>query len=683
MAEENEEQEQGAQIVESGKGSLMSKYDINLNKKIDELSSEFATAYETSFKTGTNHKINVYTLIFENNFPPRAKVIQSLKKNKDFKTTSRIIDDGKISFSATKTRKYATILQKPIGLPLSSVIEREGPFSEKFVTSVILEQLLAELYIFNESEIAHGSINPRNIYYNKDTHAIFLTECISRFRGYSQDPIFESLNQLLSHPAGKGEQIFIADYFSLGMTLLYLLTGVRPIEEKDKDIILAFRLKYGSCDAMIETALEKAGVKITPRTKDLLKGLLTDNTIERWDSKKVTAWTKKEPVFPPTSNLHKKATSGLLFNEVEYFSLKHLAHDIQKNWNTAKRTIKIHDVSRWVNLSVKNPDMASLLDSLSPSINSEIILQDDKLIRFITTIDPEGPIRHQNYSCTISGVGTLLAYGYIKNNRDIIQFVGTIFNSGLVDYWINKQVTPTNYTYSTMGWGGSKIIQYLQKSGLGFGIERCLYELNKSLPCQSTMLSDYCVTTTKESLLFLDGIAENNHDNEPIDRHIAGFLGNRINMLDDLKVKSLVNFPFFAKNISIVTTSILTVAQKESGVGPVHNLSNWIYNRLENFIENMHSKTIRKNMKRNLKNASKDGMISSIFKAISSPLEIRNDLYGFQEAKKNYKQLQHEIIKYKTKSNIERMSYFHGLKTSVILSYLICVITTIVVMMSI
>ncbi|MDP6885104.1 MAG: ABC transporter permease subunit, partial [Rhodospirillales bacterium] len=60
---------------------------------------------------------------------------------------------------------------------------------------------------------------------------------------------------------------------------------------------------------------------------------------------------------------------------------------------------------------------------------------------------------------------------------------------------------------------------------IGYGIERCLYELNPGLPCQSPHLNHDYVTRIRDLLPALDETANRVSEKTlPIDRHIAAFI---------------------------------------------------------------------------------------------------------------------------------------------------------------
>src|SRR5690606_33117998 len=76
---------------------------------------------------------------------------------------------------------------------------------------------------------------------------------------------------------------------------------------------------------------------------------------------------------------------------------------------------------------------------------------------------------------------------------------------------------------------------YLRMSGLGFGIERILYDLNPDMPCLSPLFANTYVYTLQDLLKQLDALAPSRaKDEDPIDVHIAAFITSKVNMQHEL-----------------------------------------------------------------------------------------------------------------------------------------------------
>lgn len=657
-------------------GHLDSRYDIQVSKELPEYSSEFAKACAVSDSRNQASSDSLYALIFNENFPSPIRKIDRLKKNES-PYMADVVDSGIGSLSATGAQRYIAIVKKPEGKKLSDIIKEGMPLDDSFIMQNMVDQLNDCAEHLSKLDVIHGSINLDTIYLDKESGNITVKQCISEFTGYSQNPAFETIDRLTCNPAGKGDGDFAADYFSIGMVVASLLLNKEIFSDMKKEDIIKERFKKGTVSMVITQIMLATGRELPTRTSNLLKGLLNDFSEDRWQAEEVSAWLKRQDVpAPPVSKIHKQAQTGMIFDDEEYFSRKHLAYDIFLKWNTAKTGLRLADLSRWCNLALKKPDISEQIDMLSSGKSGDVILSDDKVFAIITILDPTGPIRFKGMSTNIFGIGGMLAYSYIKGERDYVQNIGTVINEGLVEYWVRRQKDPDYYSYSVLSWSPVKIRQYVRKKEIGFGMERVLYELNRSLACQSSMMGSNYVTTLTELLNTLDRRASNRkEDSDPVDRHIAGFIAASVNLMEDIRIKSLQNFPDIAKNRHVIMVGLLAVAQSHSSAKSLKGLTEWLNDGLSSLIDTLHSRLIKRDIKSKLKQASKDGNVNSLFKIISSPIYVKRDAYGFHEAKMQYRAITAEIFKLKKQSNIERMAYKIGLRVAVAISYLVCTVT--------
>lgn len=670
MAEKSEEIS-----TKQDSGSLDAKYQLKMETQLEGLSSPFAKAYAVSDKTGAAAS-NIYALLFDMGFPPDIDKMKVLKKNKIANFTN-ILDFGKITLSATKTERFAVIIERPAGKKLSEIVKGRKVFEEEYIILTIVGQIADALSTLSEMGIVHGLINANKIYYDEASGKVTVGECVSEFCGFSQDPAYDSIDRLLCHPAGKGDSDLRADYFALGMLIIFLLSGKQPFAGLDREIVIDIRMEHGSYDGMVEHMRTAGGLSFNVRTEKLLKGLLTDHQDEGWRAKEVANWMRRQEVSPPSSKLHRQTSNGMVFDEKEYFGKKYLAHDLFRKWNDAKKTIKVMDISRWMTLALKRNDIAADLDLMAG--HGEIIIPDEKLSRIVNLLDTDGPIRYKDLAVHVLGIGSLLAYAYMKGERNIIQRIGEIFGDDLPDHWIRCQKDPTQYGYSVLQWKPNKVRQNILRNGLGFGIERGLYDMNKSLACQSPIVNHSYSANLHDLIVTLDNITPK-EDDDPVDRQVAAFIASKLDLSDDMKIKSLQNFPHISRNPQVLMVGLLTVAQAESRVKSARNLTTWLSNRLSTMIGSLHSKGIKKEIKGKIKSASGEGNMNSIFKIIANPSYAKRDHTGYKEAKNQYRMLVMEVAKLKSKSNIQRLAYQIGLKIAVTISYLVCAMTMLYVL---
>ncbi len=665
-------------VVELSKGYLNEKYQVQVGSSIAEFSSEHANAYDVVDSSGENAPNSLYALIFNPEFPTRLATIRRLK-NIRHPNLQGLVDYGKLILSSSKSEKFAVILRKPTGKVLSEHIDNNGPFGESIVVSALSKQLSSVLSLLNDNHIVHGSINPDKVYFDAERGQLLVGECISDISGNSQNQAFDAIDQLLCHSACKGEMDLTSDYYSFGMLVLYMLSGRIPFKTFPRDLVARIRLENGSYESSIVFIRATVGFSISRHMDNLVKGLMCDERHLRWDAETIDRWHNREEPSPPTSKIHRQGVTSFEFNEQEYFGCKALANAIHKNWAQAKKELKLIEIVRWISLSVKNQELANRINTLSLG-RTELILQDNKLMYLITLLDPDGPIRFKDFSGHISGIGFALANNYINKKEDELEQLSGILSSGLLDYWVNNQSEHSDFKLKDLHWRPRQIRKYITKKGVGFGMERALYEMNPGMPCQSKILQNYYVVTLEEVLEGLDHFSGDKNE-DPIDRHIGAFIASRIDLNDDIRIRSLQNFPYVAKNPQVLMVGMLTVAQAEGQVGEVKSLTSWMTERLSTLTDSLNSRVIQRSMKEKLKKAAEEGNMQQLFKIISDPEYARKDLYGFKEARSHYKTLTYNIAQLKQQSNIQNMAYQFGLRIAVGISYLVCTTTLVYVIL--
>ena len=182
-------------------------------------------------------------------------------------------------------------------------------------------------------------------------------------------------------------------------------------------------------------------------------------------------------------------------------------------------------------------------------------------------------------------------------------------------------------------WKLQRARQYMKNKAFGFGLERILYELNTSLPCQSPILMPYHVTTAADALKTLDALAPTlAPDTAFTDRHLAAFIAAKIDMGKEIKLNDLTNVPALATNQELIVLRILAKAQQKQNKLVLVGLSTWAAMRIEKMIDEIHNRIIRKRLKLQLKKLASSGSLVEVLGSIINRDMVTRDLDGFSEA---------------------------------------------------
>lgn len=649
---------------------LGNKYVVEEGSPLKELSTEFASAYRVRSKKilkKPSADDESYILVFQKNFAPRMRAISRLvnASNANFQNVK---DVGTIKMGNGETH-FALILPIIKGIRLSELLAKEGQLTEKFTQQVVIASVNNALGFLSKYSVTHGSINLNTLVFQPELERIVVTECFSHYCGFQQSAFYEPIDRGQCLPIAKGEADETADFFALGAVVAALLQGAGLFDPARESSALADRL-LKSTYGVYMVQQERFG-----SIKEFLRGVLQDHPSERWLYNDVAEWlSRKKSSAASTAFPLKESLTGYAFNNKEFLGRRALAHEMFLHWNAAKLEIKIEDLGRWLRLNVMRQDLSDELDNaISLAKRKEAVLSDDDLTKVISVLDPDGPIRHSEFAACAYGLPQMLVYGLAKGKREYGQFVADCLNNGLLSQWLELQPALEDYDYYKMYWNAGTVAKHIRKPVLGFGIERLLYDMNPGLPCQSVLLSKDCALSIDLLLKALDALPEEYHTKQdPMDRHIAAYIASKLNLEDEIRIKSMRHYPAFAKSPQLLMMAILTLAQAESKTRNLKNLCRWMLKRAEPLIAGVQGKTIRKEFQNALTEEAKTGDIQRFFGVITGPNFIKRDGFGMGEAMKEYQRYTREINALVKQDSIERVAYSYGLKVAVLTGYTIC-----------
>jgi len=653
---------------------LEKNFAVSFNEPLPHLSTDFAKAYAVTRKarqveSGRSPR-SAYALVFERSFPPRVNMINFLRNapNEEGFFLS-VLESGVIHNKNTGAENLVVIIERPVEKKLSELFIN-APASDKLLINNIIRPINEFIGSLAENRLMHGTLNADNIFFDATTEKIVIGDCLFGPCGFNQPMASEPIERAVCHPMAKGDGNVSADFYALGMVILFLITGKKPLPDMSAEEMLERRFEVGSF------ALFTQGSKLSTFILELLKGLLSDSTERRWGYMQVDSWIRKKLSSTPSS-LMREAMRGFIYGEKEYFGIRHLAYVIAKDVNYARHNLKPGDLSRWIKHSVLQPELAEKFDLLTGGKHSEAaILDEDEIARIVTLLDSAGPLRHGGIMLDIYGFGPFLADAYARDNRDSIQLVGNMLTSGLLQFWLDAvELTPEqeDARYQDLTWIPGKVLKLVRKSALGFGMERALYEMNPTLPCQSPLLGNEYVDDLKQLLHTLDHIAKEKYgESDPVDRHIAAFIATKIDLREEIILRKLIEFSEFANNPQINMLALLLAAQTAAKTKSLKGLSAWVSERLLLPMQSIKSQNIRDEVVKNIRRAAREGNLQEIYRLSTNATHLKRDKFGFKEAGQAYQQLAEKIIFVGRNENNERLAYEHGLKLALILSYLIC-----------
>lgn len=663
------------------KDELGGKYVVRVNEPLKQFDTKLAKAYAVSEKRGGDAD-KYYALILDKRVPVRLAEINKLlgKTQEGF---ANVVAAQLIPSALGKGRFFTVIVQRPHGVTLQEYVEKNGPLPEPVVVDKIIPALNAVLELLEKRSVVHGRINPRNVYID-DEGKVTLGECVSEPSGYSQEVLYEHPDRATALPIAKGEGDITTDYYALGVLVAYMLTGEDPTIGIVDTEILEFKFSPGTYRFVVKNT------EFSPHVLDLLRGTINDKKKEIWASEEIKQWSqgRRFNLLPPASSA--EASRSITFLGKKYQNRKHLVHALYNNWDAAKLFCREDTLVRWVDRSVQDSDLAEKMHMAATIVTghrSGSFTRDDELLaQYILFLDPDGPLRIQGVATNMDGVGPLLAQGYAENKPEYLIAVTHILEHNFISLWADLKAKRGGGKRESRESRQQEVLFALEKSEklykkkeVGFGLERCLYELNPTLPCQSTMMLEGSVFTVEEVLKHLEKMES--LTDEIIDRQIAAFLASCIDLPRKIRITSLAKFPDFADNMSIQTLAMLAHSQQTSRVERLPDLCVKVLDSLEALVETFHNAHIKENLEKNLIRSSKQGSLINMLATISDTKYLVRDRVGFSRAAKKFKHNAIQILKLSNRKAINNIGYRYGLQLAVMLSFIVATFVFVILVM--
>ncbi len=639
-----------------GKDTLEGRYRIHLDQPLPEFNTELAKAYHAVDEQVLDRSL--YALVCSRDMPVRQKLAKAMK-NISHPHLIQLAASGVVELSSPAEQRYVIIYEKPRGKSLTALLaEQNRQLPDNFIIEHIIAPLASALYCLEEIRQSHGRINPNNIYFGDH---VVLGECVSEPCGYSQDYRFESVPRMQAAPAGKGDGFVSEDYFSLGALVAWLKFGPGIFSGYDRESYLRRLLQEGSYHALVGNR------NVSDQMSDFLRGTLNDNPFERWKYQAIKPWTtgKRYNLLPP--GVSNAASRSFAFEGADYSNFQSISHALYQHWSVAASVLRDASLSRWAELSARRKDTAEAIMRSVKSLGGDIgrnERQNSELIaRCLTIIDPNAPLRMKEVSAHIDGIGTLMADYFRGTNEQALQHISDIIEQGLANVWGEQQRhiwednVPQELTAAL--WNVERVRLLMRTPGFGFGMERCLYEMNPDLPCLSPLLAGYYVTTLPQLLAALDVLAvKKSRDEDPFDRHIAAFIASRVGLMQEVILDEFKHIPAIYKDKSLVTLRLLEAAQKKSGHPKLPGLSLWVASCVTVVLDHLHSRSLSKHISKVLKNVGANGYLTPIAETIFHPDYVAADQEGFEQAAYQYAAINMQI----EQMNDENYRYAHALE---------------------
>jgi len=622
----------------SGPVMIKDQYLIEAGSPIPELDTPSAKAY--AVKDRRNQETQLFALVCTPGLPARVNVIRSLR-NAKIPGIMPMLEWDILFWPPLNQETMLLIYERPMGGRVIDAIKAgEFKVNEYEIQKTFIEPLYAGLKELSVKEVSHREVRPGNLYFmDEDRKEVVLGDCVTCPAGFDQPSVFEPIERGMASPAGRGTGLLSTDLYSLGVTLLVLMLGEKVIENVNETQLILSKIEKGTYASLTGRA------RIAVNLLEPLRGLLADEATDRWDLPEMEMWISGKRQTPMQRKPAKKADTSIKFMDVEYFNLRILAHIFTQNISEAAKLIRTEEFDAWVRRSQANLDLAeSIAITAEATANQKGPRGSDEyfVARVCIMMDPAAPIRYKDIAFLPESYGQILAVDLLRKNS--MQTAAEVITLGLVDFWINIKTTVTRDD-SSMGmeaaFGSAKM--FLSNGAPGYGIERCLYEMAPTLPCQSPIVAEEYAIRVQDLLPSLDSVADRlDKKTKPMDRHIAAFIAARFTENIEPHLKALAEPKDSSYLIGML--SLLAFMQWKLQTEPVFALSSWVGSLLGPAVKTYYSRSTRREIESKMPQIIRKGSLPALFDLIDNAERRREDNAGYAEGRVAFNTAEEEVL---------------------------------------
>lgn len=655
-------------------GVLRDRYTIRSNQPIPELSTPNAEAFVAEDKRDSNRQL--YALICRPELPPRVNVMRALK-GLQAPGLVQLVEWGAMNWPPLGRQCMTVVYERPVGKRLMTSLRQEFRRIDEYdIGRKVIEPLMAAIKELTNRGITHRAIRATNLFYMDDAgERLALGDCVSTPPAFDQPLVFESVEAGMANPVARGSGTYSDDLYALGVTIIFVYLGRNPVAHMDEDTLLKMKIQQGSYATLV------GDERLPLALVELLRGLLCDDPDQRWNIEALDLWLSGRRLSPLQQRVEKRAARGFPFNGKEYFNCRELSQAMAKNWELAIPPILEGKLELWLRRAVEDKDRAQVVSDV---VRMALTGSGDKrsasdlmLCKVLNILDPTAPIRYKGFNAMPDGFGSALA-AVMAQKGDTRLLVEIILRE-VPRLWFEARHSylPDN---SLMEGNFRELKGYLSQTGMGFGLERCLYELNDALPCQSPLLGEDYVVELKELLPALNAAAAKRSDPKqlPVDRHIAAFMGARARSDIDRNLTGL-NDPEPSKSL-VALLNMYAVFQYRLGPESLPGLTAWCGALAGPVVGAFHSRDRRKELERELPKIIRRGSIVEIYNLLENQEARDKDHNEFAWAQAQYQAAEDEIRRVQTDMD-ERHDEGDraGRQAAAVIGILIAMITTTIV----
>jgi len=562
-------------------------------------------------------EIDAMALLVARGAPLRADVLDSLQEQIDQLLTPLGHGHGP---GPDGRPGYFLYCKAPAGPPVSADAR---PWSEAALLTLVMRPIAQVLIVLESRGLTHRGIRLNNVFRGTTLPQVTLGAAWAEPPGMRQPALFEPPYSAACHPSGRGNGTIADDVYALGVLLICLALGRRPLERLDDNAITERKLSLGSYAALTNDE------KLPPIIADLARNMLAEDPEHRPPPNllldPIAARGRRVAARPP-----RRAPRPLRIGSSHVWDARGLGFAISRDPDAGLQSVRTGDTMQWLRRSLGDASLAAKLEELQRTRASEGLAQDSRLdtwmlMRVVTQIDALAPMLWRGVSLWPDALGAVMAA-----DPAFPDIAAEIATADVVTHWSLLRYDRPDAVRSRGD--GQRQRTVLQQRGVLGGPIRLLYALNPLLPCGSPLLGDQWVVTLADLPRAVDAIVPRlGVGAEPFDPHILSFIAARAERRLDAEVNALNGRLSEGDRLTAVLR-LLAALQARFWPNPMRATAAWIAARGAPLVELWKYRPKREEVAASLNALAAQGFLTPMLNLIADATTRSADEVGAEQA---------------------------------------------------
>ena len=582
---------------------------------------------------------HLFAMICEDQLTPRI-----LKTSNYFAILNpslvRLVASGVTEWPPAGKQRYCYIFENTLGNPLMKEDTRGGlGLKPELVLNAVIRPMIGVLSDMRDKDLIHGNIRVSNIFDGgaKNFERAILGECLTTPVSFHQPVLYETIDRAFSASIGRGVGTQQDDLYALGVSLAIMLRHHDPAEGLSDEEIIERKMDDGTYSLLLGKD------RLTGAILELMRGLLYDDSNQRWTLDEVLVWLDGRRLSPKQASRRSKANRPVIFQGEKYIRPELLARDINKNVSEARTLIEEGELEQWFSRALEDKVATARFEAAVKQAEDGGKSGDypDRLAtRTGIALHPEGPIRYKNINVTPEGVGTALTEAFIMK-RDL-QAYHDFFMNYFVTQWVDSQSTSVADVSNLISrHDGARA--FLRQKGIGGGLEKCIYTMNPEVHCLSEKIAKYHVRSPEDLLQAFEKLSHTpGRPSMFFDRHIVAYLSVKDRKNIDPYMHDM-NAPEHYRRVLAEAKTLATI-QKRSQMEKFPGIAKWMVENMEPVYERFHDRDLRADTKKKAERLIEGGDLAKIVFLFDDPVIYQNDNVEFRRAMRRFHDLEQETV---------------------------------------